>query len=287
MARAEVFSQSETSYLAAAVEAQIGFNADANGTVTRIVLDQKGREQQALRIATEAAKASDLELAARIRNNAPSPGTEAFTRKWLLAMQAGEPNYEDMMPALARATRGRWPQTSLKMKPLGTLNTITFQRVDIRGNDVYRVEFEHAVAEVMIAPLTTEGKVAALGWRVLPNDQSGALANHKKDTSPNPGTEAFLRRYLVSVSKGQPDYSGMDPVIAAGARAQWSIMGPVILSQGTLKSLTFLRVSPEGYDVYDAIYEHAELIWNVAPLAASGEEGGSSGDPLAKQSTTE
>ncbi len=54
------------------------------------------------------------------------------------------------------------------------------------------------------------------------------------------------------------------------------------MARGALKSLTFLRVSPEGYDVYDAVYEHAEVLWTVAPLGADGKESYGSGVPLSE-----
>lgn len=278
----ELFPESETKFFETVVAAQLSFVSDGGGQVTGLVLHQNGQEQPAPRISEDSAKALEADLATRIRNNTPSPGTEASIRKWLLALIAGQPNYEDMTPPLAEAARVQWPQTSQIIKPLGAVKTITFLQVDPRGNDVYRVEFEHAQAEVMVAPLTADGKVAGRGWRVLPNNPPIAEPSHRRDNAPSPGTEAYLRQYLVSASKGQPDYSGMDPALAAGARAQWPTRGPVILARGPLKSLTFLRVSPEGYDVYDAVYEHAEVLWTVAPLGQDGKESYASGVPLSE-----
>ncbi len=72
----------------------------------------------------------------------------------------------------------------------------------------------------------------------------------------------------------------MSSSLAAGAREQWPTRGPIVVSRGALKSLTFLRVSPEGYDVYDAVYEHAEVLWTVGPIGPDHKESYASGIPL-------
>jgi hypothetical protein len=178
-----------------------------------------------------------------------------------------------MTPLFAAVTKDQWPQIRQQVEAFGALQTIAFLRVDAEGRDVYDVRFEHARAEVTIAPLTRDGKTSGALLHVVPEQvATTALTNHRNDTAPSPGTEAFLRGNIESYSKGQPDYSLMDAAMAADARMQWPRMRPAILARGPLKSLTFLRVSPEGYDVYDAVYEHAEMLWTVAPLGPDGKE---------------
>ncbi|MGC1303562.1 MAG: DUF3471 domain-containing protein, partial [Caulobacteraceae bacterium] len=282
-AAVEIYPESETKFFETVVAAQLSFVSDQNGKVKGLVLHQGGLEQYSPRITASAATRIEAELAARIRNNTPSPGTEASVRKWLLALVSGRPDYEDMTPQLAAAARAQWPQTSEQVKGFGALKRITFFRVSPRGDDIYQVDFEHAQAQVMVAPLTSDGKVSGRAWRVQPmldDAAKAALAKRIEDNRPSPGTDAFLHQYLVSASMGQPDFSGMDPGLQATARGQWPDRRSVIMARGALKSLTFLRVSQEGYDIYDAVYAHGEVLWTEAPLNADGKESYSLGVQL-------
>ena len=162
----EIYPESETKFFATVVAAQISFIT--HGAETELVLHQNGLEQHAPRISEDAAGRIDSVRAQRIRNNAPSPGTEEAIRKWFLALEAGQPNYEDMTPALAAAARAQWPVTSQRIKTFGLLKAIIFLWVNKQGDDVYRVDFEHAQAQVTIGPLTSDGKVESRFWNAQP-----------------------------------------------------------------------------------------------------------------------
>jgi beta-lactamase regulating signal transducer with metallopeptidase domain len=279
----ELYPESETKFFETVVAAQLSFVIDKGGNVTGLILHQNGREQAASRITEDAAQDLESSLANRIKSNMPSPGTEEATRRWFVALENGQPDYEHMMPSLAEAAREQWPGTNQQIKTFGPLKSVAFLRVDARGNDVYQVDFEHSRVTETIAPLMPDGKVATQFWNaqpILDEAEKAALAQRIKDNKPSSGTEAYLRNYLTSASKGRPDYSGHSAGLESVARAQWPTRGPVILARGALKSLTFLRVSPEGYDVYDAVYEHSELVWTVAPLGPDGKESYALGVPL-------
>ena len=88
---------------------------------------------------------------------------------------------------------------------------------------------------------------------------------------PSPGTEASLRRYIDSLEKGEPNYSDMDPGLAAVVRSQLPGILSFIRQAGALKTLTFKSVSDNGMDVYQADFEHSRVLWYIAPLAADGK----------------
>jgi len=164
----EIFPESQTKFFSNEVRAQISFDSDASGHVTGLVLHQAGLEQPAPRISDEAAKAIEDALAARIRNNTPSPGTEAALRHQVESMVAGERDYAPLMPALATIGRAQWPVTKQTIAGLGALKSLAFKKVGPGGQDIYTVTFERGQVEWRITPLTADGKISAMGFRLLP-----------------------------------------------------------------------------------------------------------------------
>jgi beta-lactamase regulating signal transducer with metallopeptidase domain len=108
------------------------------------------------------------ETAQRVKDNRPSPGTEASVRKWLASLVAGQPDYGDMTASLAQAARQQWPQTSQQIKAFGALKDVRFVRVTAHGEDVYEADFDHNRIQVSVAPLGADGKVWSRNWQVLP-----------------------------------------------------------------------------------------------------------------------
>jgi len=163
--KVEIFPESQTKFFATVVAAQLSFDSDVQGHVTRLVLHQGGQEQPAPRVSPQAAKAMEEAHIARLRSNTPSPGTEASLRRYVVSLEKGAPNYEEMTPALADLVRAQLPTTLAQIAQLGRLQSLTFKRVDPNGMDVYDVAFDNGRVIWMIAPLTADGKVAARGFR--------------------------------------------------------------------------------------------------------------------------
>jgi len=164
----EVYPESETKFFATVVAAQISFVTDAKGNVSELVLHQGGLEQHANRIDETTAKNFAAALTARIQANQPGPGTEESVRKWVSAMEAGQPNYDDMTPTLAAFAREQWPKTSQTIKAFGAFKAVQFVRVTPDGMDVYQVQFENKKIAVFTGQLTPDGKVAVRVWRPMP-----------------------------------------------------------------------------------------------------------------------
>lgn len=164
----ELFPESQTKFFSNEVRAQISFDSDTSGNVTGLVLHQAGLEQPAPRITDEAAKSIEDALAQRIKSNTPSPGTEAALRHQIESMEAGERDYAPLMPALAAIGRAQWPVTKQTITGLGALKSLTFKNVGPGGADIYIVAFERGQVEWRISPLTADGKISAMGFRILP-----------------------------------------------------------------------------------------------------------------------
>lgn len=91
-------------------------------------------------------------------------------------------------------------------------------------------------------------------------------------SGPHPGTEASLRRYIESLEKGKPNYEEMGPQLARVVREQLPQVLDVIYRVGALQDIAFQRVDPDnGMDVYRVSFEHGQIEWRIAPLAADGK----------------
>ena len=70
------------------------------------------------------------------------PRTGPAIRKLISGITSGKPDYDAMSPQLADLTRDQLKGLSDWFTGLGTLKTLTFQRVTESGADEYLVEFE-------------------------------------------------------------------------------------------------------------------------------------------------
>jgi Domain of unknown function (DUF3471)/Glyoxalase superfamily protein len=100
-----LYAERKTEFFAKLVDAQISFIVDASGRAESLVLHQNGRDVSMKRIdAAEARRIEDL-VAERLKSQLPSPGTEPALRRLVEGLRAGKPNYDEMGPGLADATR--------------------------------------------------------------------------------------------------------------------------------------------------------------------------------------
>lgn len=164
----EVYPESETKFFATVVAAQISFVIDARKQVTALVLHQNGYERPAKRIDESVVKQVEAALNRRIENNAPSPGTEASLRRYIDALEKGQPNYGEMSPMLAAAVRQQLPTIRQIIQKVGAFQSLTFKGVGRDGLDVYDATFTHGQLEWRIAPLSADGKAESRGFRELP-----------------------------------------------------------------------------------------------------------------------
>jgi hypothetical protein len=98
-----------------------------------------------------------------------------------------------------------------------------------------------------------------------------AVAERIKSNTPSPGTEAALRHQIEADLKDQPDYGVLSPGLAAATREQWRVIGPAIGGLGSLKSITFRSVSPQGWDIYDVAFERGRTEWQISPQWSDGK----------------
>jgi hypothetical protein len=83
-----------------------------------------------------------------------------------------------------------------------------------------------------------------------------AIAERIKDHIPTPGSQESLRQMLDGLTAGNPNYDLMSPEFAQVARGRlpyWQIVGQYF---DAIVSIEFLRVSEQGWDIYQVQHEN-------------------------------
>jgi hypothetical protein len=93
-----------------------------------------------------------------------------------------------------------------------------------------------------------------------------AMQKHIAEGKPDPEREALVRRDIAAQQKGEPDLEIMSPKLIAAAKQQWPQIQQWNRQVGKFEDLVFLHVSRQGWDIYDATYEHGHMIVSVGPL---------------------
>ena len=200
--------------------------------------------------------------------NGPSPGLEAAIRQELDGDFTGNPALEVMAPVLQRAAQQQWKAISVTAKELGAVQTITFQKINARGWDVYNATFANGTETVQAMPLT-DGKLSGLL-------HSDILLPHAPQ---HPGTEAWMRRHIAAVLNGTPNYEDMGPFLANTVRQQWPNQISMYKSLGALQSLVFeggsgATMDGSSVDVYLATFQNGKVRWHIEAPNANGKVDG-------------
>ena len=125
-------------------DAEMIFADDGSGKSPSAVLRQMGKDLPITRVDAAAVAKYKAELQARLRSQAPAPGTEAMLRRLLTSLDAGNPDYSSMQPLLAEAVRRDLPKFIAAGKQMGPIQSIEFAGVDGGGWDVFEVRRTHA-----------------------------------------------------------------------------------------------------------------------------------------------
>jgi DNA-binding transcriptional MerR regulator len=90
------------------------------------------------------------------------------------------------------------------------------------------------------------------------------IADRIKEQIPAPGSQEALRQMLDAGRAGKPDYETMSPDFAPVARGQlryWQLVGQYF---GAIVSIAFLRVSNQGWDIYQVQHENDVHRYRIA-----------------------
>lgn len=157
----DIYPDSPTEFFLKLAPAQVSFNLAPGGQVTGLVMHQGGLLQPLSRISARKAQEVQAELQERIKQDKPSPGTETAARRLIETQEAGQVDYQKMMPNLAALARLQQPLMQRMFQSLGPLKSLKFKRVAPSGLDIYDATFTHGNMQVVIGPLTSDGKVTS------------------------------------------------------------------------------------------------------------------------------
>ena len=139
----ENFPESETQIYAPSVKGTINFDVDQQGHVRGAVLHQFGNTLEMQPIDPASAQKIEAFVTDKIKSQTATPGSEAALRSLMGGLVSGNPNYAQLSPALADATRAQLPRLRESLNRLGELQSLQFIGVGSKGWDVYQARYEH------------------------------------------------------------------------------------------------------------------------------------------------
>jgi hypothetical protein len=154
-----IYPRSNTEFFYKDVNAQISFITQADGQTASLILHQGGANLPMKRIDAAAAQRIASFTAERLKSQSENPGSEAALRRLIDGLIAGHPNYDEMSPVLAEATRRQLPKLQSSLAQLGAVQSVQFLGVGPQGEDVFIVKHEHGAMHWQIA-LDAKGTIS-------------------------------------------------------------------------------------------------------------------------------
>lgn len=96
-----------------------------------------------------------------------------------------------------------------------------------------------------------------------------AVNKRVHDQTPALGSEAALRQMITEISTGTPNYDKLSPQLATVTREQLASLQSMFNQLGTVQSIRFKEVTPEGADVYRVKFANGSAECGLA-LQADG-----------------
>ncbi len=134
-----------------------------------------------------------------------------------------------------------------------------------RAGDTHVTE-RHWDTDHSYSGVRTDLSAAILKWTEMNLPSSVSSSEPIRHSGPSAGTEGSLRRYIISLQQGHPNYDEMSPQLAAAVNQQLPKLEALISGLGALKSLTYEGTDPDGSDVYLAAFARGQLRWHIGPL---------------------
>jgi hypothetical protein len=164
----EIFPRSDHEFFMKAVDAQLIFNAEANGKTYKLTLRQNGNIQFApspqlsereTKLVVEQQKAGPQ----RFKEQKQGPRTEPLVRQFVDDARHGKPQYDRMLPSLAEMIRQDLGGLQDDLEPLGAFKSMAFKGVSQGGSDIYQVKFENGTMEFRLG-IASDGTIVLLAW---------------------------------------------------------------------------------------------------------------------------
>ena len=156
---APIYPETQTRFFYKVIDAQISFINDAKGQATSLILHQGGGNIPMERIDAATAQRIVGKTTEKVKSQSSSPGTEAALGRLIDGIISGKPDYDEMSPAMAEATRHQLPDLQPGLATSGAVQSIKFLGVGLTGEDAYSVRHENGASHWRIA-LDSQGKIS-------------------------------------------------------------------------------------------------------------------------------
>jgi hypothetical protein len=100
-----------------------------------------------------------------------------------------------------------------------------------------------------------------------------ALEARIANQTPQPGSEAALRRLLDGMTQGKIDYGQVEPMLADVLREREVAIDQLMQQMGPVKSVSFKSVGQQGWDSYEVQHANGKLNY-LLTLAPNGKVAG-------------
>lgn len=164
----EFFPESPTEFFTTMVAAQISFVSGPDGRVTGMVIHQNGLLHPLHKVSRSEFDTASAALAARVKDDTPSRGTQAMVVSYIKDLEQGHQDYATMTPQLAALSRPQLPKAVALVRQQGAFKSLAFARVAPNGANVYIAAFTHGKLIWVIMPLSKDGKVTGVFFRPFP-----------------------------------------------------------------------------------------------------------------------
>jgi DNA-binding transcriptional MerR regulator len=159
----DIFPEGAAEFFMKVLPVQIKFCRDQDGRVDGLVHHQNGFEDHATKVALDPILNVEAHVQQRIRDQKPMAESENILRRLIEEHAQGEPNLDDMAPALAALAVEQKEFIQKDLEKAGALKSLSFKGVQ-QGLDIYDVEFENTKMEWGFA-VTHRGKISHLYLR--------------------------------------------------------------------------------------------------------------------------
>jgi hypothetical protein len=99
-----------------------------------------------------------------------------------------------------------------------------------------------------LAPRTTAARAKAIEADVA--RRIAEAPDRFRDQTPLPGSKEAVLRGIADMQNGAPNYERMSAALAAKVRRQTTYLHPMLKALGAVESIFFRGVGPGGYDIY-------------------------------------
>lgn len=163
----EIFPESERKFFWKVVDAQVTFTAENGQPASGLTLHQFGQNMSAPRVEEGSAQRAQAALDTKIQTQAATPGSDAALKRMLESARLGNPNYNEMSPALANVVRQQASMMQSQLQKLGAVKSLEFQGVGSAGWDSYNVQHERGTSQWRIA-MSPDGTIGGAMMVQLP-----------------------------------------------------------------------------------------------------------------------